>query len=171
MGAMQQHQELPSEFEVTMSRLVAKEIAKRSTATAEADAAIQADRDRRFQRMQVIVGIMAGVGPILVGLVLWLVQTGAAAKEQEIQAAAQQQQIEDTASKLEDHIAKSNERLDDIEKASVENQVLIVESVDHLGKKLDKISKKAADEVEPPILDKARKQANAAKARQVLFED
>lgn len=122
-----------------------------------------------LRRLVTIVGFLAAAGPVIVTVVLWFIAFGGDQRENELREDAQTQSIAETTERLDEHITAAARSLNEIKKATIENQVLIVDSVDHITKKIDALSNRTTDEPEPETLENARKVTDRAKAEQALF--
>lgn len=126
-------------------------------------------RDKKFSRMIAIVGVVAALGPILVSAVLWTITLAGDKREDELLRAQEQARMAEVEEDLAAHISASQAAFGEIKQATIENQVLFVDSVDHLSRKLDSMSQKAVVEGEPDVLTAARLKTKAAKANAALF--
>jgi len=125
--------------------------------------------------------IVTGI-PMFIAAMFWLFNYGGTVERVKAEQADQKAKIESTAKTLADHIEASKKqwqehseaedaRWDEIQNAVIENQVLMVESVDHITEQLGKMSSEAAAVEEPAVLEQARESAVKAKARERLFSD
>lgn len=149
---------------------VRDEISNQHAAALEADEALRSARDRRFNVLIGCVGALAAVGPMLVGAVLWFFNASGDARERDIDSDRQKKDLADIRERLEAHTKSSDARMVAIERAVIDNQVLIVESLDHLSDRIDDVIAPKRKRDEPETLGAARSAAARTKARKALFD-
>lgn len=126
---------------------------------------------KSVKRLVGVVAALAAIGPALVGAVLWFLSVGGDWRERELERAAEAEALKVTTDRLDQHIEDATSSWDEIKRATIENQVLIVDSFDHLNKKLDADHSSEPETTEPDSISAARTSANKAKAEQALFRE
>lgn len=124
--------------------------------------------ERKLKKLGWIVGVIATLGPTVVASSVWAFTKAGDMREEAIRKEQTKQRIEHLNGRLDSFEIKTDHDLYNIKENLVEQQILIVDSVDHITKKIDSLGAAGSSIEEPKSLTRAREETKREKARKFL---
>jgi hypothetical protein len=124
--------------------------------------------EKKLKKLGILVGIIATLGPTVVASSVWAFTKAGDMREEALQKEQTKQRIEHLNGRLDSFEIKTDHDLYNIKENLVEQQILIVDSVDHITKKIDSIGSGGGSVQEPKSLTRAREETKREKARKFL---
>lgn len=124
--------------------------------------------EKKLKKLGILVGIIATVGPTLVASSVWAFTKAGDMRQEALEKQQTKQRMEHLSGRLDSFEIKTDHDLYNIKENLVEQQILIVDSVDHITKKIDSLGAASTQVEEPKSLTRAREETKREKARKFL---